>query len=66
MNSSTVLSYFERNVARHCERSENPAEYILEAIGAGATASVKEDWHEIWKNSYEDQSCDEKVEEWNN
>lgn len=51
--SHTLLDYFERNGARHCEDSENPAEYILEVIGAGATASVKEDWHEIWVASPE-------------
>ncbi|KAH3679147.1 hypothetical protein WICMUC_001158 [Wickerhamomyces mucosus] len=52
-NSRTILDYFERNGARHCETHENPAEYILEAIGAGATASVKEDWFVIWTASQE-------------
>ncbi|CCH62219.1 hypothetical protein TBLA_0G02820 [Henningerozyma blattae CBS 6284] len=52
-NSDILLKYFERNGARKCTSSENPAEYILEAIGAGATASVQEDWHEVWKNSHE-------------
>ncbi|CCH62834.1 hypothetical protein TBLA_0I01760 [Henningerozyma blattae CBS 6284] len=52
-NSRTLLDYFEGNGARICDFSENPAEYILESIGAGATASVKEDWHEIWLNSPE-------------
>ncbi|CCD25960.2 pleiotropic drug resistance family ABC transporter NDAI_0G01840 [Naumovozyma dairenensis CBS 421] len=52
-NSEILLSYFERNSARKCSPKENPAEYILEIIGAGATASIKEDWHSIWKNSSE-------------
>ncbi|AMD22130.1 HGL210Cp [Eremothecium sinecaudum] len=52
-HSSTIVQYFERNGARKCSPSENPAEYILEAIGAGATASVKEDWGDIWRNSPE-------------
>ncbi|CAH2353785.1 protein Snq2p [[Candida] railenensis] len=56
--SQVLLDYFERNGARHCEDSENPAEYILEAIGAGATASVKEDWHEIWIASPEKKEAD--------
>ncbi|CAR26648.1 ZYRO0B14762p [Zygosaccharomyces rouxii] len=63
-NSSIVLDYFERNGARHCEQRENPAEYVLEAIGAGATASVKEDWHEIWQRSEECRATDQKVAEW--
>ncbi|ODV97096.1 hypothetical protein PACTADRAFT_48852 [Pachysolen tannophilus NRRL Y-2460] len=52
-NSETILSYFERNGARHCEPHENPAEYILEAIGAGATAAVQENWYEKWTQSKE-------------
>lgn len=63
-NSSIVLDYFEKNGARHCEEKENPAEYILEAIGAGATASVKEDWHEIWQRSDECKAVDQKASEW--
>jgi ABC-2 type transporter len=34
-NSRTLLDYFERNGARTCTQEENPAEYLLEAIGAG-------------------------------
>ncbi|CAL9734615.1 protein Snq2p [Monosporozyma servazzii] len=62
-NSSAVVSYFERNGARKCSPRENPAEYILEAIGAGATASVKEDWHEFWLNSHEYTESERKVSE---
>ncbi|CDF89040.1 ZYBA0S03-07778g1_1 [Zygosaccharomyces bailii CLIB 213] len=63
-NSSTVLSYFEGNGARKCEQSENPAEYILEVIGAGATATIEEDWHEVWQNSSERRETDEHVTQW--
>lgn len=61
-NSSILLEYFERNGARKCEKSENPAEYILEAIGAGATASVEEDWHQIWTKSPEHKTNEEKIQ----
>lgn len=61
-NSSTILEYFHRSGARKCHKSENPAEYILEAIGAGATASVNEDWHDIWKKSPEYQANEDKIE----
>ncbi|CAI4037900.1 hypothetical protein SMKI_04G2360 [Saccharomyces mikatae IFO 1815] len=61
-NSATILQYFERNGARKCDSSENPAEYILEAIGAGATASVKENWHEKWLNSSEFQKTKYEVQ----
>ncbi|CAL9734683.1 protein Snq2p [Monosporozyma servazzii] len=62
-NSATVLSYFERNGARKCSTKENPAEYILEAIGAGATASASEDWHQIWLDSREYVDSENKVTE---
>lgn len=52
-NSSTLLSYFERQGGRKCLPHENPAEYILECIGAGATASVTDDWYAKWENSTE-------------
>ncbi|GMG01840.1 unnamed protein product [[Candida] boidinii] len=38
-NSRTLVDYFEEQGARKCGNDENPAEYVLEAIGAGATAS---------------------------
>ncbi|CAI4057848.1 hypothetical protein SKDZ_04G2390 [Saccharomyces kudriavzevii ZP591] len=62
-NSAAILGYFEQNGARKCDHDENPAEYILEAIGAGATASVKEDWHEKWLNSPEYKQSQDKVQE---
>lgn len=61
--SRTILDYFERNGARHCDDKENPAEYILEAIGAGATASTDFDWGEIWAQSPEKVQTDAKRDE---
>ncbi|KIK61032.1 hypothetical protein GYMLUDRAFT_166677 [Collybiopsis luxurians FD-317 M1] len=51
--ATTLIQYFERNGARHCDPAENPAEYILDSIGAGATQTSDRDWHEIWQNSPE-------------
>ncbi|KIY71652.1 pleiotropic drug resistance ABC transporter [Cylindrobasidium torrendii FP15055 ss-10] len=62
-HSTTLLDYFERNGGRHCEADENPAEYMLETIGAGATASVKENWHSIWKASEEYSSVQRQIDE---
>ncbi|QID80608.1 ATP-binding cassette transporter snq2 [Saccharomyces pastorianus] len=61
-NSSMVLDYFQRNGGRECDGSENPAEYVLECIGAGATASVSENWHEIWKRSSEHEAVDSTIQ----
>ena len=48
-NSETLLNYFESNGARHCGESENPAEFMLEIVGAGSKAN----WHDVWKQSQE-------------
>ncbi|ODV63548.1 plasma membrane ATP-binding cassette transporter [Ascoidea rubescens DSM 1968] len=52
-NSSSLLNYFERQSGVKCGKSENPAEYILNRIGAGATASASSDWHDLWIQSPE-------------
>lgn len=52
-NSSTVLGYFERNGGYPCPENANPAEYILDVVGAGATAQSSQDWADTWKDSPE-------------
>lgn len=52
-NSSTMTSYFERNGATPCTEDENPAEWMLRAIGAAPGAHTDVDWAEAWKNSAE-------------
>ncbi|TAQ84014.1 hypothetical protein B7494_g7660, partial [Chlorociboria aeruginascens] len=52
-NSATLLNYFESNGANKCGENDNPAEYMLTMVGAGATGKSTKDWHEIWMNSSE-------------
>ncbi|KAG9227093.1 hypothetical protein CCMSSC00406_0008293 [Pleurotus cornucopiae] len=47
-NATTIISYFESSGARQCKPGENPAEYMLEVIGAGATAISDRDWNKMW------------------
>ncbi|KAH7929251.1 hypothetical protein BV22DRAFT_1192162 [Leucogyrophana mollusca] len=61
--STTMLEYFERNGAVHCDPAANPAEYMLDVIGAGATASTSVDWHDVWKRSPEASSLQTQIEE---
>ncbi|KAJ5082669.1 hypothetical protein N7532_011712 [Penicillium argentinense] len=49
--SRTLLDYFEGNGARVCGSSENPAEYMLEIIGAGASGKASKDWSLVWNES---------------
>lgn len=50
-NSHTLLDYFEANGADKCGPDDNPAEYMLTMVGAGASGKSTKDWHEVWKNS---------------
>jgi ATP-binding cassette subfamily G (WHITE) protein 2 (PDR) len=54
-NSETLISYFERNGARPCGKNENPAEYMLSAIGATPGSSTDVDWHQTWLQSPENE-----------
>ncbi|KAF8734087.1 ABC transporter, partial [Rhizoctonia solani] len=60
-NSSTLISYFERNGARKCQSDENPAEYMLDVIGAGATATSAIDWHATWKAAPESSALEQEL-----
>jgi ATP-binding cassette, subfamily G (WHITE), member 2, SNQ2 len=46
--SRILIDYFEKNGGAHCDPDANPAEYILEQIGAGATGNANQDWHDVW------------------
>ncbi|KAK0494589.1 pleiotropic drug resistance ABC transporter [Armillaria luteobubalina] len=52
-HSSTVIRYFEAHGSRACLPDENPAEFMLDVIGAGATAKSTQDWHMVWRESRE-------------
>ncbi|PPQ81326.1 hypothetical protein CVT25_015082 [Psilocybe cyanescens] len=61
-SATTLIKYFEKNGARTCLPHENPAEYMLDVIGAGATASSQQDWYDIWKNSPEAGNLQNEIE----
>ncbi|KAL2162348.1 hypothetical protein VTH06DRAFT_7261 [Thermothelomyces fergusii] len=52
-NSKTMISYFERNGGFPCPPDANPAEWMLEVIGAAPGSSTSIDWHQTWRNSPE-------------
>ncbi|PWY89778.1 ATP-binding cassette transporter [Aspergillus heteromorphus CBS 117.55] len=60
--SSTLLDYFEANGARACGPSENPAEYMLEIIGAGASGKATKDWPAAWQASQEIKDVYKEIE----
>ena len=52
-SASTLISYFERNGGFACPKDANPAEWMLEVIGAAPGSSTDVDWFETWKRSPE-------------
>lgn len=53
--STTLTSYFERNGSRQCGSEENPAEWMLDVIGAAPGSQNTLNWPEIWRDSPERQ-----------
>ncbi|CAJ2504653.1 Uu.00g120470.m01.CDS01 [Anthostomella pinea] len=52
-NSHTMTSYFERHGAPACPADANPAEWMLNAIGAAPGSSTDVDWFQAWRDSPE-------------
>jgi ATP-binding cassette, subfamily G (WHITE), member 2, PDR len=52
-DSGILLDYFARNGAPPFPSGANPAEYMLEAIGAAAGSETQINWPEVWKSSNE-------------
>ncbi|WFD00123.1 hypothetical protein MYAM1_002869 [Malassezia yamatoensis] len=50
-NSMTLVKYFEERSGVKCDQDANPAEYILDVIGAGATATTDQDWFQLYRES---------------
>ncbi|KAF6844228.1 ABC transporter [Colletotrichum musicola] len=62
-DSKELIQYFESNGAHKCPPSTNPAEYMLEAIGAGDPNYQGEDWGDIWLRSKNFQARSKEIDE---
>ncbi|WRT64947.1 uncharacterized protein IL334_001887 [Kwoniella shivajii] len=51
--SHILVDYFVRNGAPPCPPGENPAEWMLQAVGAAPGSKTNVDWHHAWLNSPE-------------
>ena len=51
--SQVLTSYFERNGAPPCPSAANPAEWMLQIIGAAPGSSTDVDWPQVWRDSPE-------------
>ncbi|KAI1906012.1 ATP-binding cassette transporter snq2 [Ophidiomyces ophidiicola] len=61
-DSRKLIEYFEHHGARPCPSDENPAEYMLDVIGAGNPEYKGPDWADIWANSPEHKATTEEIE----
>ena len=52
-NMETLIKYFEDKGSLKCPQNTNPAEWMLEVIGAAPGSHADRDWAEQWTNSAE-------------
>ncbi|KAK6455694.1 multidrug resistance protein [Scheffersomyces xylosifermentans] len=52
-NCSTLINYFEKYGAHPCPKEANPAEWMLEVVGAAPGSKANQDYYEVWRNSTE-------------
>lgn len=50
-NAETLINYFESHGAPKCPPDANPAEWMLEVIGAAPGSHADQDYHEVWLKS---------------
>jgi ABC-type multidrug transport system permease subunit/ABC-type multidrug transport system ATPase subunit len=61
-NSKTLTNYFERNGGHPCPDEANPAEWMLEVIGAAPGSHSDIDWFQTWRQSPEYQEVQAELE----
>ncbi|KAJ5548200.1 CDR ABC transporter [Penicillium frequentans] len=62
-DSKTLIEYFERNGGNKCSPNANPAEYMLEVIGAGNPEYKGQDWGDVWASSPEFKNLSTELED---
>ncbi|KAI9167899.1 ABC multidrug transporter atrF [Paramyrothecium foliicola] len=62
-DSQELLHYFESHGAKSCPPNANPAEYMLEAIGAGDPNYDGQDWGDVWAESEQHEARSREIEE---
>ena len=60
-NSKAMTSYFERISGSRCPAEANPAEWMLEVIGAAPGSHTEVNWYDAWRESPEYASVQEEL-----
>ncbi|KAL6875257.1 ABC transporter ABCl1 [Trichoderma novae-zelandiae] len=61
-NSKTLTSYFEKHGGHPCPPEANPAEWMLEVIGAAPGSQTDVDWFQTWRDSEEYKAVQAELE----
>jgi hypothetical protein len=61
-DAKILSAYFERNGGHPCPPDANPAEWMLEVIGAAPGSHTDIDWHQVWRNSPEYESTQRELD----
>ncbi|KAI8381275.1 ABC-2 type transporter-domain-containing protein [Radiomyces spectabilis] len=62
-DARTMINYFESHGGPLCSPEANPAEYILEVVGAGTAAKSTLNWADIWANSDEAKALEQELDQ---
>lgn len=62
-DSRELIEYFESNGGDKCPPTANPAEYMLDTIGAGDPDYAGQDWGDVWENSSNRAKRSREIEE---
>ncbi|CCH58043.1 hypothetical protein TBLA_0A02440 [Henningerozyma blattae CBS 6284] len=57
----TMIDYFEANGADKCPKEANPAEWMLDVVGAAPGSIANQDYYEVWRNSQEYRDVQEEL-----
>ena len=61
-DSQKLIHYLENNGAKKCPPQKNPAEYMLEVIGAGNPNYKGQDWGDVWAKSSEHEKLSNEIQ----
>ncbi|KAF7679880.1 abc drug exporter [Alternaria burnsii] len=62
-DSQNLIEYLQNNGAEKIGPKTNPAEYMLEAIGAGNPDYKGQDWGDVWEKSPENEKLGKEIQE---
>ncbi|CAN3372721.1 hypothetical protein DIURU_004790 [Diutina rugosa] len=59
----TMVKYFENHGSHPCPPDANPADWMLEVVGAAPGSHANQDYHEVWNNSDECRAVKQELAE---